>query len=263
MRATLPSPRAEAGALPARAAMLRPLRASLRLGLFVMGLLFTLLLVATGRALLLLAPRHAGARFGVETIHGFMRFGAWVFGVRVVTTGALPAPGSLVVANHRSYLDAVALASIVRGTFLAKREVASWPIIGLGARMAGIVFVDRADETSRALAGDALCSRLEQGTTVVNFPEGTTSSAGEPLPFHPGLFRRIAGRAVVVVPARIDYDDPEACWIGDDGFVGHLTKVAAQPHTIVRLRFAPPIDAAGMSAPRLLARCREQVTHPA
>jgi 1-acyl-sn-glycerol-3-phosphate acyltransferase len=244
------------------AAVVRGIRASLRLGLFVAGLLLAFVAVVSGRALLSLAPRAAGERFGLEMIHLFTRFGAWVFGVRVLSTGPLPHPGSLIVANHRSYLDAVALASVVHTTFLAKREVASWPIIGVGARLAGVVFVDRADTVSRGVAGDELVSRVERGTTVVNFPEGTTTRAPAPLPFHPGLFRRVAGRDVAVVPVRIDYDDDDACWTGDDAFVPHLLRLAARGRTVARLRFSPPLAARTASSEELSARSRELVTPP-
>lgn len=244
-------------------AVVRATRAPARLVVFASVLLLTVVGLALCRALLLAAPAPAGSRLGVEVTHWFMRFGAWVFGVRVSAQGPLPPSGALLVANHRSYLDAVALASVVRATFLAKHEVSRWPIIGAGARLAGVVFVARDSSASRRIAADELLTRLGQGSRVVNFPEGTTSVAADPLPFRPGLFRRVAGLPIAVVPLRIDYADAAACWVGDDEFLGHLVKTAARRHTIVRLRFGSPIDALATSASELQARCREQITEPA
>ena len=246
------------GAAPA-ATLVDALRATVRLTLFTAGLLVAFVAVAAGRALLVTAPRAVGERFGVAMLHLFMRFGAWVFGVRVFTQGPLPPRGSLIVANHRSYLDAVALASVTPTTFLAKREVASWPVMGLGARIAGVVFVDRGDASSREAAGGELVARVERGATVVNFPEGTTTREPRPLPFRAGLFRRVAGRNVTVVPARIDYDDPQACWTGDDSFVPHLVGVATRRRTVVRLRFSPALRAHDLVPSELLRRSYEAV----
>jgi 1-acyl-sn-glycerol-3-phosphate acyltransferase len=219
------------------------LRATLRLSAFLAVLLVALLATLAVRALLAAFAPERGVSSGVSALHHFMRVSARILGVELEVRGPLPIPGSLIVANHRSYLDAVALGALVPTTFLAKREVASWPLLGLGARVASIAFVDRGDGSSRRAATEELTHRLRQGVTVVNFPEGTTSDAREPLPFRTGLFGRLAGSEHRLVAARLDYDDPRACWTGDATFVDHLYRVAASPRTRIFVRFSPPVEA--------------------
>ena len=49
----------------------------------------------------------------------------------------------LFVSNHVSWVDIVVIGSIAPVAFVAKREVASWPLVGITAKMQRTVFVDR------------------------------------------------------------------------------------------------------------------------
>src|SRR2546428_704839 len=65
----------------------------------------------------------------------------WI-GLRIRVHGKTPHEG-LIVSNHVSYLDIIALSTVTSCAFVSKKEVAAWPIFGLYARLGGTVFVDR------------------------------------------------------------------------------------------------------------------------
>src|SRR5262249_811792 len=75
-------------------------------------------------------------------LHRWCRFACRVLGIRVTRHGSMPSSG-LLVSNHLSYLDIVVLSSIRPCVFVAKRDVATWPLFGWLAHAAGAIFVDR------------------------------------------------------------------------------------------------------------------------
>ncbi|WP_236789819.1 1-acyl-sn-glycerol-3-phosphate acyltransferase [Amycolatopsis sp. GM8] len=140
------------------------------------------------------------------------------------------ARGTLVVANHVSWLDIVAALAIEPVAFLAKREVGRWPMIGRIARRAGTRFISR-DEL-RGLPGVVadLADTLRSGRSVLVFPEGTTWCGR-----YGGVFRRAAFQAAIdaeapIRPVTFAYrqgDEPStiAAFVGDDTLVNSLRRV--------------------------------------
>lgn len=162
-------------------------------------------------------------------------------GLRVAVEGALPEGGCLIVANHRSYIDIVPIYSCVPGFFLAKAEVARWPVLGWATRLSQSIFVDRADAASRKAARAAVAERLRRGHRVIVFAEGTTFAGPDILPFRPALFELAAREDLPVVPVAIDYADPADAWIGDDTFVWHFIERFARPTIELRLAIGPAL----------------------
>ena len=198
-------------------------------------------------------------RVGATILRRTTRFVSWLFGVRVRRHGISPPPGTLMVANHHSYLDILALCAASPTHFLAKKELESWPLFGPGARAVGILFVRRGDRKSGGQAAISVRFRLAAGVSVVNFPEGTTTSGELPGPFKIGLFHHIAGEQIAVVPVRLRYQDVRAHWIGDDTFVGHLVRLASRPVTRVHVTYGAPIDASGHDPDELRRLCWRRV----
>jgi 1-acyl-sn-glycerol-3-phosphate acyltransferase len=183
-------------------------------------------------------------RAGVATMQRWGHRCNRILGLDVEVRGHRPPEGALIVANHRSYLDITAFAEATRCFFLAKAEIGSWPFIGAGARAVGVAFVRREDASSRRSAADEVARRLAAGFTLVNFPEGTTHGGDQPLPFRPGIFRRVAGSELQVVPATIQLRGEGLDWVGDATFLPHLFQVAMRPRTVVRIVFSEPLRAA-------------------
>ena len=93
----------------------------------------------------------------------------------------------LFVSNHVSWADIVVIGSIAPVAFVAKREVADWPLVGITARMQRTVFVDRARRHQTGDAIGEIVERLAAGTSVVLFAEGTSSDGNRVLPFRSAL----------------------------------------------------------------------------
>src|SRR5215213_7796337 len=116
------------------------------------------------------------------------RFFLWLFDLRVVVDGFAPQGGPmLVLANHVSWLDIPVLASLRPLSFVAKSEVAGWPVIGLFAKLQRCVFLDRARRSATVQANAAIARRLARGEVIVLFPEGTSSDGNRVLPFRSSL----------------------------------------------------------------------------
>ncbi len=153
-------------------------------------------------------------------------------GVRVRRRGRPPAPGALVVANHLSYLDVLVLASATDARFVAKREVASWPVVGGLARAAGTLFVDRASAAALPEIARSVADAVLRGETVILFPEGTTGDGSAVLPFRSALLADVARRGVSVVPIALRYrcEPPhdvatDVAWCGDRTLLPHLAAL--------------------------------------
>lgn len=160
-----------------------------------------------------------------------------ILGIRVSLSGSLPAAPALVVSNHLSYLDILVLMSVAPCRFVAKREVADWPFIGLLARRAGTLFVSRGQGRAAGTVLEGMGRALAEGDLVVFFPEGTTTAGGSVLPFKSGLLARAAAERLPVWPIAISHaaHDPRLdagmllCWSGQQALVPHLWRVAGLP----------------------------------
>jgi len=118
----------------------------------------------------------------------FHRLTLKILGVRIRFVGRHLADGPcLVVANHSSWLDISVLGSLTELSFVAKKEVADWPIFGLFAKLQKCLFVDRDRRTATAEFKENMRQRLDQGDILVLFPEGTSSDGNRVLPFRSAL----------------------------------------------------------------------------
>ncbi|MET0343316.1 MAG: lysophospholipid acyltransferase family protein [Polyangiales bacterium] len=149
----------------------------------------------------------------------------------------------LVVANHRSPFDIGVLLALFGGHALSRADLADWPVIGLAARRAGTIFVDRASERSGASALRAIRRKLQDGASVLVFPEGGTFEGDEVRPFKPGALAALRGLDVDIVPVGLAYD-PGAEFL-EESFVAHVVRVAGRPVTRCVVSIGAPRIASG------------------
>jgi lyso-ornithine lipid O-acyltransferase len=153
--------------------------------------------------------------------------------------GKVPAGPLLLVANHKSYIDPVAIASVIPCAPIAKAEIQSWPLVGTVAARYNTLFVERGNVRSGANALRAAVRALLSGANVLNFPEGTTT-AGFPTTFKRGIFGLARLVGLPVVPLSVEFENEELCWIDDQTFVPHyLRSLRAKPHHIELTLGAP------------------------
>ena len=232
-------------------------RPGLALRLFLLALAFCVLAGPQALSLALGRGRLA-ARIPVLFHRLFLR----LFGVRVTQSGSPPAAGEagLVLANHVSWLDIVALGSLRPLSFIAKSEIAGWPVIGVLAKLQRTVFVVRAKRSATARVNAAVGRRLAGGELIVLFAEGTTGDGIRLLPFRSSLVGAAraalgpddAGGALRLQPLALAYprrnglplmraERPEVAWYGDMDLAPHLLQFVKGGPIDVHVAWGAPI----------------------
>ncbi len=231
--------------------VLRDLRGARR----AVGLIWTTArLIVEGRR----APLEAAAL--AQRAHRTARELLDLHAVDVRCYGPPPRTPAVVVTNHVSYLDPLVIAALTPCIAIAKGEVRDWPLLGSGLRALGVVFVQRGDVRSGAMALLRAWRALDGGTTVLNFPEGTTSDGRDVAPFRRGIFglARLAG--FPVVPAHVSYDHDGAPWYGGQTLAPHYWRLSRSPSVRASVRFGAPISVLASDDPSAVAaRTREVV----
>lgn len=207
--------------------------------------MFGLLAWLAPGALLVLAGGR-GAAIGV-----WCRIGLWALGARVTVKGAKAPPGALVVANHSSYVDIFALGAAAPGIFVAKSEIAGWPLIGWVCMLAGVIFVERKRAKRAVGALELVRERLDRGERVLLFPEGGIATVqGEVTRFYTMFFDEAAVGNHLIVPAAIRYvhpADPKAwLWLeGETPFSHLLNNLLPADYLTVAVNFGEPLSREG------------------
>lgn len=207
-----------------------------------------------------LAPR-LGAGLHRFFIGGWAKATVAVMGVRVRVEGERPSGPFFLVGNHLSYVDIPVLLATVDARFLAKSEVATWPVLGFLARTTGTLFVDRSRKRDLARVNEAVRGVLGAGTGVVVFPEATSTKGCDVLPFKPSIFQVPSEMALPVSCAALSYAHPKGggeawqtvCWWGDAPFAPHFYEFLKQPRTDAIVTFGARIPP-GLERKELAAR---------
>jgi 1-acyl-sn-glycerol-3-phosphate acyltransferase len=176
-------------------------------------------------------------------------------GVRLVWRGPAPRPGSLLVANHISWPDVVALLAVEPVRLVAEREVRDWSAIGVLAALSGSVFLDRSRSRPRLLPATVgeVTAALRAGRSVAVFPEGTTFCGVARGRFRPAMFQAAVDAHAPVVPIAIRYDTTAAAFVGDDSLWSSVRRLAALWDMTVTLLAAPALHPAEGTDRRSLA----------
>ena len=166
----------------------------------------------------------------------------------------------MLVSNHVSWLDIIVLSAVMPVSFIAKSEVATWPVFGLFARLQRSIFVDRERRSETQSVNLSIAERLGKGDVMVLFGEGTTGDGVRVLPFRSALIgaaREVlssAGAApptVWVQPVSIAYtrraglpagrfDRPHTAWYGDMTLPPHLKAILSGEALDVTVSFGTP-----------------------
>lgn len=199
-----------------------------------------------------------------------------LIGVRVRLVGAPAADRPLLLlSNHASWLDIPVVGSLTPLFFVAKSEVAGWPVVGLLARFQRTVFVDRQRRQATGSVNREIAERLHEGDPVVLFAEGTSSDGNRVLPFRTALVGAVreavaAAEAVAVQPMAIAYvrlqglpmgrqHRPAAAWFGDMELAPHLLDVLRHGAIDVEVSFGAPLVLDAAHDRKQVTRDAEQV----
>lgn len=187
----------------------------------------------------------------------------WLFGLEAKYIGEPPSRG-LLVCNHLSYLDVIALAARTPVIFVAKREVRDWIGIGRLVACAGTIFVDRERRSDVVRAGREIEAAVRQGALVCLFAEGTSSDGTQVLPFRSSLLAPAITNGWPVTFAGIEYQlregsvEKEICYWGEMVFGPHVLNVLSKRSIKVRVCYGTLV-APGNSRKKLAAILRLKV----
>lgn len=247
--------------MPTAAALLRvPLRAA---GMVAVTLPWYAALVL-GRLALAGRPRRR-LRWSQLVFRRWSRWMARVIGMRLELAGAPPRPPFLLVANHLSYVDVLALGAAAGGAFVAMREIAAWPVVGHLCRQVGVVFVDRAAKRDLVRTSSAMEAALAARIGVVLFPEGGIAGLPTLQPFRPPLLQGAVATGRPVHWAVLAYATPPGAppaaeaviWSGP--ILRHALRLLALPGFRARVRFtAEPVHEPDRK--RLAARLHQEMS---
>jgi 1-acyl-sn-glycerol-3-phosphate acyltransferase len=173
------------------------------------------------------------------------RAAAAIVKIKIKAEGPRPRPPFLLVSNHLSYVDIVVFANEIDCVFVAKEDVARWPILGRMCRWVGTIFVDRERRRDVVRAGAMIEKAIAEGRGVVLFAEGTSTEGAVVMPFKPALLEQAARADYAVSYAAVSYRTTgghrpahlSVCWWGDMPFLAHLWELLQVPEIYATVVF--------------------------
>jgi 1-acyl-sn-glycerol-3-phosphate acyltransferase len=225
-------------------------------------------------------------------LHAFARLTGWIgedrmprlwhkmilrlLAMKVYVTGKLAEERPLLIAsNHISWSDIMVIGSVADVHFIARGDMARWPVLGRLAKLQRTIFVERqARRRSGEQAGE-IAERLKAGEMLVLFAEGTTGDGNTVLPFKTTLFAAAGlaagegeGRPITVQPVAVAYvrshgvplgrlERTRYAWIGDQSLLPHLLMLLRGGAVDVELSFGEPLRLDREGGRKALARAAE------
>lgn len=186
-------------------------------------------------------------------------------GVRLDAEPLDIAPGSLVVANHVSWLDALALRALLDATFVAKREARRWPLLGWLLQRDGTLFIERRPCRDLLRLNAEVASLLARGRSVAAFPESTSSDGAGVLAFKPALFEPAIRGGHPVRALSVAYRDgagrrcAAAAFVGDTTLWQSLWTIAGLSDLAVAVGDCGPLSMAGLNRKQAARRAHAAV----
>ena len=212
---------------------MRSLRAALRLLSVVLVTVLLLPLAVGSRLPLLVGARGFAMWWGSRIQAGWARLCLLLMGFRLEVRGAPPRERVLIAANHLSYVDILVLGALCPCRFVAKSEIAGWPIIGPLARTVGTLFIHQARRRDLQRVGGEMESTFRAGVSVALFPEGGASRGARIEKLHSSLFEGVVERPIPCWAATLGYRTPDepwgeawtVCWWGGMDMWRHLWRL--------------------------------------
>lgn len=162
-----------------------------------------------------------------------------ILNLKIVVHGDIKGKYGLVVSNHVSYLDILALASIFPLRFTPKNDLKSWPVIGWFIHLSRPIWVDRSSRQGSSNALNDFIFSLKNNIPVAVFPEGTTTDGKNGiLPFKSTPFESAIKSGCKIYPVLIKYveqKDQKLSWYGDMTFLSHVWLILGMKEIIAHI----------------------------
>jgi 1-acyl-sn-glycerol-3-phosphate acyltransferase len=163
-------------------------------------------------------------------------------GLQLDVQGSFRPGAKLIVANHVSWIDIMAIHSVCpEARFVSKADVQHWPLMGRLVAAAGTLYIERERRRDALRVVHQMAEALQAGDTVAVFPEGTTADGHTMLPFHANLLQAAVATETPVQPVAIRYADirhrisPAAQFVGETTIAQSLWLLACGDDVVARL----------------------------
>jgi 1-acyl-sn-glycerol-3-phosphate acyltransferase len=182
--------------------------------------------------------------------------------IELEVVGAPSAGPVLIVANHVSWLDIIAVDAVSPARFVSKADVRRWPVLGFLVASGGTLFIERERKRDALRVVHQVAAALSEGHTVAVFPEGTTSDGRGLLPFHGNLLQSAVSTLTPIQPIAIRYSDAHAEPSLAPAYVGEMTLLQSVGQVIradrlrVRVELLAPQASDGADRRELAERLR-------
>jgi lyso-ornithine lipid O-acyltransferase len=228
------------------------------------------------QAVCLILPGHAKVTFARLYWAAFAR----LMGIRVRVIGNLAkregGRSVVYVSNHSSWVDVPVVGGVLDGCFVAKGDVATWPVISTIARLGRTVFVTRS-RSSTAKERDAMRAVLKAGDNLILFPEGTSSDGSRVLPFRTSFFALAEAQGgedlaelPLIQPVSVVYDRlgglpagrasrPVFAWYGDMDIASHFWRLTQHIGLRATVLLHTPLDPARFADRKALSHAVWQI----
>ena len=131
-----------------------------------------------------------------------------LLGLRLEVQGAFRPGAKLLVANHVSWLDIMAIHAVCpEARFVSKADVQHWPLLNRLVAGGGTLYIERERPRDAVRVVHQMAEALRAGDTVAVFPEGTTGDGRTLLPFHANLLQAAIATATPIQPLALRFSD--------------------------------------------------------
>lgn len=180
---------------------------------------------------------------------------------------------TLFVINHISWLDIPVVGKVLQGSFVAKEEVETYPLVGSAAKLQETIFIARTRPSVRTHK-DGMKEHLENGDSMFLFPEGTSSNGLVIQNFKSAYFalaeQHAGDKPLNVQPVTLAYTSMDnmyisrnlmktVAWVGDEELVGHVWNLLKSGRLTAELRFHPPVTIDQYDSRKEMARDCQKV----
>jgi len=198
---------------------------------------------------ILIHPQKVRLKLASRVVSFFSKIGLTLLSVKVEHLSAsLPKTGTLIVANHQSYLDVLVLAAYYPSLFVTSVEIKETFFLGQITQLAGCFFVERRKSKIKVGTKEREASQMKkvihEGTHVILFPEGTSSDGNQVLAFKATFFQVSVDCQCPVIPMVIKYQGlskDSVPWYGDMTFSDHLFRLCLMPEISASLNVLPSL----------------------
>ncbi|HET9033845.1 MAG TPA: lysophospholipid acyltransferase family protein [Dokdonella sp.] len=243
---------------------MRPLRYLLRGPLVLLHIVFALPLAVIALNPLMAKIPVGRLRFDQFMVSWWSRTLVRLFGFRIRRFGK-PLPGAVMyVANHLSWLDIELMHSQRAISFVAKSEIARWPLVGWLATRAGTIYHQRGSSDSMASVITRVVERLQKGEPVGIFPEGGTGTGERVRTFHARIFQAALDAQVPVQPVALRYghdghQDPSMPFAPGESFFANLLRILGNPSMDAEVHFLEAVESTPDARRRMAEESRARI----